>query len=85
MVDQKPRHDQVVIYTQPGCAPCSAAKEFLASQDIPFVERNIREDPSALTELRKLGAMATPTITIGDEVIVGFDVARMTELLGLDG
>jgi len=75
----------VVIYTQPGCAPCAAAIEFLSSHGVPFVERNIQEDPSALTDLRRLGAMATPTITIGDEVIVGFDVARLTELLGLDG
>ncbi|HEX6988189.1 MAG TPA: glutaredoxin family protein [Bacillota bacterium] len=74
----------IVVYTQPGCAPCAAAKEFLASQGIEFVERNIREDPSALAELRRLGAMATPTITIGEAVVVGFDRERLAQLLELD-
>ena len=48
------------------------------------MEKNIRQDPGALAELRELGALATPTIRIGDEVIVGFDRERLIQALGLD-
>lgn len=41
-------------------------------------------DPTAIQELIALGAMATPVTKIGDQVITGFDVKRLTEALGLD-
>jgi len=76
---------EVVVYTQPGCGPCAAVKEFLASHGVDFVERDIRQDPSALADLRRVGALATPTVIVGDQVIVGFDAERLREVLRLDG
>ncbi len=64
---------------------CYRAKEFLSQENVEFTERNILEDPSALEELAKLGYMTTPMTVIGDEIVVGFDQKRLTELLGLNG
>ena len=51
---------------------------------MPFVEKNIRQDPAALQELIQLGAMATPATKIGDEVVIGFDPRRLAQLLNLE-
>ena len=46
-----------------------------------FTERDITTDPSAVEELEKLGAMTTPVIVINGEVVIGFNRARLEELL----
>ena len=49
-----------------------------------FTAKNVAEDPVALEELRaRTGRMAVPVITIGDEIVVGFDRGRLKRLLGL--
>jgi len=46
------------------------------------VERNVSEDPSALEELvGTYHSRGTPTIVIGNEVIIGFNRARIDQLL----
>jgi hypothetical protein len=45
---------------------------------------DVASDPEARDELiRKTGQMAVPVITVGDEVVVGFDRTRLAELLGV--
>lgn len=61
---------------------CETAKEFLSQRDVPFVERDVARDPDALKEFLKMGVMTTPIIVVDGEVVVGFDQARLTELLG---
>ena len=43
----------VTVYTVPNCSSCEAVKRFLGSRGVPFTEKNVREDPAALAELRK--------------------------------
>lgn len=46
------------------------------------MERNVSEDPSALQDLvGTYKSRGTPTIVIGDEVIIGFNRQRIDELL----
>jgi glutaredoxin len=60
------------------------AKEFLSSQGIAFVAKNVAEDLTAREELvAKTGRMAVPVITVDHEVILGFDRGRLKRLLGL--
>ena len=41
-------------------------KEFLSHHKIPFVDRNVVEDPAAMEELvQKIGRRATPVIAAG--------------------
>ena len=59
-------------------------KEFLSHNKIPFVDRNIGEDPAAMDELvQKIGQRATPVIVVDGEVIVGFDRGKLQRLLEL--
>ncbi|WP_249870053.1 transcriptional regulator Spx [Oceanobacillus saliphilus] len=41
----------VTIFTSPGNASCRKAKKWFQENDIPFVERNIVDDPLTLREI----------------------------------
>jgi len=56
-------------------------KEFLSQRNVPFVERDIAEDETALAELEQLGVMTTPVTLVDGEVVVGFDRERLNALL----
>jgi glutaredoxin-like YruB-family protein len=75
------RMKRVILYSQPGCPPCFAAKKFLAARNIPFEYKDVQADPSALRELVRLNSRSTPTIVVGDEVMIGFDPERLEALL----
>ncbi|HEX9760694.1 MAG TPA: glutaredoxin family protein [Candidatus Acidoferrales bacterium] len=62
---------------------CDRAKEFLSQHNVSFTDRNIAADESALDELTMLGYATTPVIVVDGEVVVGFDRARLAQLLGL--
>ena len=45
---------------------------------------NVMEDQEAREELvRRTGQIAVPVILVNDEVVVGFDRARLERLLGI--
>jgi glutaredoxin len=58
-------------------------KEFLRQRTIAFVERDITVDDTAIAELDKLGVMTTPVTVVDGEVIVGYDLPKLTAALGL--
>ena len=60
---------------------CGKVKEFLSQNKIEFVDRNIAADETALAELEKLGYMTTPVTVVDGEVVVGFDRAKLENLL----
>ena len=62
---------------------CGKVKEFLSQNRIEFTDRNIAADEAALAELERLGHMTTPVTFIDGEAVVGFDRARLQQLLGL--
>jgi glutaredoxin len=62
---------------------CSKVKEFLSQNKIAFTDRNIAADEAALVELEKLGYMTTPVTLVDGETVVGFDRAKLGQLLGI--
>jgi glutaredoxin-like YruB-family protein len=73
--------DTVTVYTTSTCPWCVRAKDFLKQKGVPFQEKNLEHDPAAARELmQRTGQMGVPVITAGDEVIVGFDRARLEQL-----
>jgi glutaredoxin len=57
-------------------------KEFLHHKGVQFTEKDISRDPAALDELMAKGFAATPVTVIDGEAVVGFNRARLEELLG---
>ena len=62
---------------------CNRTKEFLSQHGVPFDERDVSRDESALDELQKRSLMTTPVTLIDDETVVGFDQAKLSKLLGI--
>jgi glutaredoxin 3 len=60
---------------------CNQAKEYLSQKSIPFQEKDVAQDPSALEDMKKLGYMTTPVIVIDGSVIVGFDAGKIDKAL----
>lgn len=71
----------VTIYTSSTCAYCTMAKEFLNEKGVSYEEKNISNDPAARKELMQKGYMGVPVIVVNGEEIVGFDKARLEQLL----
>jgi glutaredoxin-like protein NrdH len=72
----------VIVYHQDGCRPCHSAMEFLTKKGIPFTAKNVSNDPEAQEELLALGSRSTPTIKIGDEILIGFSPSKINKALG---
>ena len=59
-------------------------KEFISQRGVPFVERDVAQDGTALIELEQLGVFTTPVKVIDCEVVIGFDQTRMEALLSAE-
>ncbi len=58
------------------------AKEFLSQKGYEFTEYDVTKDRAALDEMVKISnARSVPVIAACDEVMVGFDRARLEQML----
>ena len=74
----------VVIYSTPTCHFCGLAKDFFKENAVTYREFNVASDTDRRAEMmKKSGGLAVPVITIGDEVIVGFDKEKISAALGI--
>jgi len=75
---------RVTVYSSPTWGPCKATKEFLSSQGIAFEDVNVLADAAARDKLVALtGQMSIPVIVVNDEVVQGFNKAKLKSLLGI--
>lgn len=56
-------------------------KEFFHQKGIEFEEKDVSVDEDALTALLDMGFQATPVTVIDGEPVVGFNKAKLEELL----
>ena len=74
---------QVTIYSTPTCHFCHSAKSFFDENGVTYQDFNVATDIEKRKEMVDMtGQMGVPVIKIGDDVIVGFDEAKVKELLG---
>jgi len=75
---------KVVIYSTPTCHFCHMAKDYFGEKGVAFEDYNVAEDLEKRQEMMdKSGQMGVPVIFIGEEMIIGFDQAKIDSLLGL--
>lgn len=73
----------VTVYSTKNCPYCRMAKAFLDKQGISYTNIDVGADDAAARKMIDLsGQRGVPVITVDDEVIVGFDSARLNELFG---
>ena len=80
---------KVTIYSTMACGYCNIAKDFFKENGVEYVAHDVGSDEERRNEMvEKTGQMGVPVIMIGDEgaepeIVIGFDKARISELLGL--
>ena len=74
----------VTIYSTPSCHFCHMAKEFFKANNIAYTEHDVAGDAERRKEMvEKNGQMGVPVIIIDNNLIVGFNKPKITELLGV--
>ena len=74
----------VTIYSTPTCHFCHMAKDFFKANNVAFTDYNVASDMTKRQEMMsKSGQMGVPVIYIGNDMVVGFDKAKLSSLLGI--
>ncbi|MFT7721811.1 MAG: glutaredoxin family protein [Roseateles sp.] len=81
---------QLARHAQPGdirmissetCGWCTAARRWMADEGIPFRECFIERDAQCRADYEALGAVGTPTLVVRGQRVIGFDRARLLDIL----
>lgn len=79
----------VKLYALSTCPYCRMTKRYLDENEVEYEMSEVdllegQEKDDTVAEVRRVsGGASFPVVVIGDEVIVGFNKARIKELLGL--
>lgn len=74
----------VTIYTTPACVYCKATKAFFQEKNVQYIEKDVVTDEKARDEMiQRSGQMGVPVIDIDGKLVIGFDKAKLSELLGI--
>ena len=75
----------VKVYSLTSCPWCDKVKKYLKSKGVEYEECNIEISDEALAECKKLtNDEAVPVTTAdGKNFVLGFDKAKLDELLGI--
>ncbi len=72
----------VTVYSTPSCSWCQAAKDHLQAHGIPFEDVDVSADMDrARAMVEKSGQYGVPVLEIDGDIVIGFDRARINELL----
>ena len=75
---------KVTVYSTPTCPYCHKAKQYLSDNNIEFEDIDVSSSQDKAQEMvQKSGQMGVPVLDIEGEIIVGFDVAKISEALGI--
>ena len=76
----------VTVYSTPTCPWCTTLKNYLKKHHIRFTDIDVSRDKNSADELvRRSGQMGVPQTDIAGEMIVGFNKARINQLLDIKG
>ncbi|KOO50565.1 glutaredoxin domain-containing protein [Priestia koreensis] len=75
---------KVEVYSQPECPPCQVVKQFLTHHQIKFTEFDVSTDKAARERMiHTFQAYSTPTVKVDDDLVIGFNLPKLEELLNL--
>jgi glutaredoxin len=80
---------KITVFSSPSCPYCVQLKTYLDDNKVKYEEINLAQQPEKGEELvKKTGQMGVPVTIIeedGEEqAIIGFDVGKLNQALGLD-
>ena len=76
------RPSKIIVFTQQDCPPCTWVKQFLVQRGVEFEERSIDSGAAVARELTHIyKSQSTPTVVVGEHVLIGYDPERLSQLL----
>lgn len=73
---------EIKVYSTKTCPWCKKAKDYLTDKGVEFQDFNVAEDREKLQEMVQLsGQRGVPVIVIDNNVIVGFNQAKIDQNL----
>jgi len=83
--DDKPAQKPVILYSTPTCSWCRTIKDYFRKNNIKFRDIDVSRDQKAAEEMvKRSGQQGVPQTVIAGQVVVGFDKARIDQLLNLN-
>jgi len=74
----------VKVFSTPTCPFCVTVKDFLKENNIEFEDLDVAENEIARNEMvEKSGQMGVPVIMVDEEIVIGFDQAKLKKLLNI--
>lgn len=73
---------EIIVYSQTVCKWCPVVKNFINDKGFTYEERNVTENEEYMKELKAKGYESVPVTFIDEEPVIGFDVAKLNQLLG---
>ncbi len=75
---------KIRVFSTKTCPYCVTLKQFLNDNKIEFEDLDVSENEEARKEMiEKTGQMGVPVIQIDDEIVVGFNKPKISQLLGI--
>ena len=76
----------VTVYSTPTCSWCTTIKSYLKKHNIRFRDVDVSKDQKAAEAMvKKSGQQGVPQTEINGQIIVGFDKAKINQLLEIKG
>lgn len=62
----------VTVFTTPSCSACAAVKGYLERHEVPYRERDLSGDPTALADMQRIANVRiAPVTVIGERFFYG--------------
>ena len=73
---------EIKVFSTPTCPYCKMAKTYLDEKGAAYRNIDVTQDVAGRDEMiQKSGQMGVPVITVGGDLVIGFDKERLEELL----
>ena len=77
-------NEKIEVYTQPDCPPCVIVKEFLKHNNVVYEEFDVKDAAARNRLLYDYDSYSTPTVVIDGEVVAGFQIEKLQQLLNIE-
>jgi glutaredoxin 3 len=78
------RRKKIRLYSAPACPGCDAVRKLLRDYGIPYQEINVTTDPQTIKDcMEKSKDREVPVVEVNGDIVIGFDLPRLKEKLGL--
>lgn len=81
LLAQRVKPGDIRMISSETCGWCTAARRWMQAEGIPFQECFIERDAQCRADYQALGGMGTPTLVVRGQTVLGFDRARIIEIV----